>query len=369
MARRFYTHIDLTGFALIGALMNPVSADPSGLASSDAGRVWYRSDVNQLRFWNGTTAINVLDRAAQTGTQLASTISDLAATVKAYKLNEFGTPVADVAWGGYKITGLGAPTSAGDAVTKSYVDAIQDALTNGVVLKGAARVATATNTSISAPGSTIDGVTMATDNVVLLYGQSTGSQNGPWLWKGASTAMVRPANWANGTTATPGAFWAVTEGTNADLFALMTTDGAVTIGTTATAFIIRGNPSTSLGNGYGTTVGSGRVDVNAGTGIVVPSTAGSAIAIDTAIVNQKRISVVPTATSGSWAVSGSTATYTHGLGTLAIDVVVRAGTSPYSGLVQGAQVEIDAVASDVNNVVLTLPAAPAANNWVIQVSA
>lgn len=372
MARRFYTHLDITGFALIGALMNPLSADPAGLGSADAGRVWYRTDTNRLMVWNGTAAIDFLSRTNHVGTQLASTISDLAATVKAYKLNEFGAAVADVSLGGYKLKDLATPTLSTDAVTKAYVDAIQDALTNGVVLKGAARVATATNTSISAPGGTLDGVStgwVAGQHIVLLYGQTTPSQNGPWVWNGASTPMTRPSNWANGATATPGAFWAVTEGSNADLFALMTTDGTVTIGTTATAFIIRGNPASTLSSGYGTTVGAGRVDVNPGTGIVVPSTAGSAVAVDTSVVNIKKIGTIPAATSGAWSISGSTAVWNHGLGTLAVDVIVRAGTSPISGLAQGQQVELDVVATDVNNVTITLPAGPSANNWIAQASA
>ena len=79
MARRFATDIDLLKFSLLNAMLNPVSTDPTGLGAGDAGRVWFNTTTPTLKVWNGTSAIDLLARSTQTGTQLASTISDFTA--------------------------------------------------------------------------------------------------------------------------------------------------------------------------------------------------------------------------------------------------------------------------------------------------
>jgi hypothetical protein len=61
-------------------------------------------------------------RANHTGTQAASTISDLASTVKAYTLDEFADPAAAISMNSQKITTLATPTDNADAATKLYVD-------------------------------------------------------------------------------------------------------------------------------------------------------------------------------------------------------------------------------------------------------
>ncbi len=48
VARRFTSNIDITGYALVHAMMDPVSSDPSGLGTGDAGRVLFRTDVPTL---------------------------------------------------------------------------------------------------------------------------------------------------------------------------------------------------------------------------------------------------------------------------------------------------------------------------------
>ena len=61
-------------------------------------------------------------RANHTGSQAASTISDLATTVKAYTLDEFADPAAAISMNSQKITTLATPTDNADAATKLYVD-------------------------------------------------------------------------------------------------------------------------------------------------------------------------------------------------------------------------------------------------------
>lgn len=70
----------------------------------------------------------------------------------------------------------------------------------------AALASSVINVNISAPGTTMDGVTLSTapsPRRVLLTRQTAPSQNGIWIWNGAGTAMSRPGGtdpFANGAT-------------------------------------------------------------------------------------------------------------------------------------------------------------------------
>jgi hypothetical protein len=86
-----------------------------------------------------------------------------------------------------KVINLPSPSSSGDAVSKSYVDS----LVEGLAWKDSCRVATQANLNLASPGATIDGITMASQDRVLVRAQSTASENGIYVWNGASTAMTR----------------------------------------------------------------------------------------------------------------------------------------------------------------------------------
>jgi len=127
-----------------------------------------------------------------------SKISDFQTTVLGYTLDQFATPVSDVAMGGYRITGLGTPTQSSDATNKSYVDA----LTTGLSIKQAVNYATttilpnsptytdgtadqsqglgvgATLTSTANAQLSIDGVGVSAGQRILVKNQATSSQNG-----------------------------------------------------------------------------------------------------------------------------------------------------------------------------------------------
>lgn len=362
MPRAFRCDIDLTKFSLIGAMLNPVSSDPGGLGVGDSGRVWFNLTSGKLKIWNGTAAIDLLDRANHSGTQLASTISDLAATVQAYPLSSFAAPTADISLASHKLTNVTDPSTNQDAATKAYVDTQIAGLASGQVLKGAVKCAATTNVNTASPGSTIDGLTMTAGDVVLLTGQSTATQNGPYVWTAAGTALTRATNWDTNSEAAIGSYWIVQEGSKADNFALLTNDSAITLGTTALTFTFTGSATYSAGNGI--SISSGTISAVGTTGITV---SGSGIGADFAVVGRKVTGVVPTATAGIFTVSGATVTVNHGLANYAPRVTVRAYTSPASGYTQGQMVELDESASDANNVTLTFPAAPASNNWYVSV--
>lgn len=86
-----------------------------------------------------------------------------------------------------KVINVPSPSAASDAVPKSYVDS----LVEGLAWKDSCRVATQANINISSPGSTIDGVSMSSQDRVLVRSQNTASENGIYVWNGAATPLTR----------------------------------------------------------------------------------------------------------------------------------------------------------------------------------
>lgn len=86
-----------------------------------------------------------------------------------------------------KVINLPAPSASGDGVPKSYVDS----LVEGLAWKDSVRVSTQANLNLTSPGATIDAITMASQDRVLVRSQTTTSQNGIYIWNGAAVAMTR----------------------------------------------------------------------------------------------------------------------------------------------------------------------------------
>jgi hypothetical protein len=102
------------------------------------------------------------------------------------------------------------PTAAQHAATKQYVDS----LVEGLAWKDNVRVATQANITLTSPGATIDGVTMAANDRVLVRAQTTQSQNGLYIWNGAAVAMTRALD-ASTSDEMENAVVTVDEGTSA----------------------------------------------------------------------------------------------------------------------------------------------------------
>lgn len=86
-----------------------------------------------------------------------------------------------------RIVNLPNPASAQEPATRAYVDSAVE----GLAWKDSCRVATQGNINLSSPGATIDGITMASGDRVLVRAQTTQSQNGIYIWNGAAVAMTR----------------------------------------------------------------------------------------------------------------------------------------------------------------------------------
>lgn len=89
-----------------------------------------------------------------------------------------------------RVTNLPAPSAAGDAATKAYVDSAVE----GLNWKDSCRVASVSNINLAAPGATVDGITMAANDRFLAKDQTTASQNGIYVWNGAATPATRAAD-------------------------------------------------------------------------------------------------------------------------------------------------------------------------------
>jgi len=141
-----------------------------------------------------------------------------------------------VAISGGTITGLGTPSSNSDAATKVYVDN----LVAGLQTRAVTRVATTGNVDLSADlqnGDTIDGITLATGNKVLVKSQTDATENGIYDVVASGTANRNSSY--NTVEELAGQLVIVQEGsTNADKFFLCTTDNSGTIGSVDIVFTV-----------------------------------------------------------------------------------------------------------------------------------
>jgi len=157
------------------------------------------------------------------------------------------------------------PTSANQLVRKAYVDAA----IQGLDVKPSVRAASTGNLTLSGP-QTVDSVVLIAGDRILVKDQSTASQNG--IYFVAAGAWSRAVDADAAAELSAGTFVFVEEGTvNADTGWVMTTDGAVTLGTTAinwTQFsgagqVIAGAGLTKTGNTIDLVAGDNSLTVGA----------------------------------------------------------------------------------------------------------
>lgn len=227
------------------------------------------------------------------------------------------TQVCDFA--NQRLTSVGSPSGSTDAANKAYVDAA----IQGIDWKPSVRVASTGNINLSAPGSTIDGVTMVNGDRFLAKDQSTGSQVGIYVWSGAASAAARSTDADSAAELNTGAAVSVEEGTvNGGKTFMMITPGPITLGTTALTFTQLSGSSSYLG-GNGLTLTGSTFAVGAGTGIVVNA---DDVAIDPNTVVRKYAVNVGDGSATSIAV-------THNLGTRDVIVQVFTNGSSYDTVI------------------------------------
>lgn len=241
-----------------------------------------------------------------------------------------------------KIINLADGTAASDAATFGQ---LQAAL-KGIVWKSEVKAATTANLTLSG-AQTIDGVSLVAGDRVLVKDQTTASANG--IYVVATGAWSRATDLDEGAEFTNGVAVTVEQGTaNGDKAFVMSTDGAITVGTTAINFVLLGGSGASYLAGNGLTLAGSTFSVTpkSGGGVVVD---GTGVSIDPAFsgLAKRYAQDVPT---------NATATITHSLGTT--DVLVQLYEKA-----TGIQVECDITVTSANVVTLGFATAPTTSQY------
>ena len=189
------------------------------------------------------------------------------------------------------------PSNANDATSKSYVDATKA----GLDVKDSVRAATTAAGTLASDfvnGDTIDGVSLATGDRILIKNQADGSENGIYTVK-ASGAPDRATDYDANSEVTPGAFSFVEEGTvNADTGWVLTNDGSITVGTTALTFTqFSGAGLITAGDGLGKSGNTLSVNVDDSTLEIDSDT----LKIKSTYAGQTSITTLGTIATGTWA--------------------------------------------------------------------
>ncbi len=260
-------------------------------------------------------AVNPLSRANHTGTQLAATISDFDTQVRTSRLDQLAAPTTSVDLNGQRLSNLANPVGNADAANKAYVDNSRA----GISVKDPVRVVATANVNLSAPGTTIDGVTMAAGNRFLAPSQNTGTENGLYVWNGSGTAATRTSDADAAGEVFDGSMVAVAEGSRAGYQYIQTATASGAPGTWTQTWVVfqTGGQTYTAGNGLVLSGTSFSLDApvsvaNGGTGATTAAAARSQLGSI-----GRYVETLPALTAGTGY------TLTHNLGTADIGVFTR----------------------------------------------
>jgi hypothetical protein len=234
------TQIDGKQATITGAATSITSSDLTSnkaLTSNGSGKVAASSVTStELGYLSGTTS------AVQTQLDAklvkANNLSDVTSTSTARTNLGLGTmatqAASNVAITGGTITGMPSPSSGNDVTTKTYVDDLVAGLKTRIIT----RVATTANINLSTDlenGDTLDGITLATGNKILVNNQTDQTENGIYIVPVSGTASRDPN--FDTVAELAGQLVIVQEGsTNADKIYLCTTDNSGSIGSVNITF-------------------------------------------------------------------------------------------------------------------------------------
>ena len=197
-------------------------------------------------------------------------ISDFDAGVRANRLDQMAAPTASVSLNSQTITNLADPVNTQDAATRGFVEATSQ----GLDVKDSCVAATTGNITISTAlnnGDTLDGVTLSTNDRVLVKDQSTASENGIYV---VGSSPARAADLAAGSDAA-GMFTFIEQGTvNADNgFVCTSNKGSAVTGTNNLTFAqFSGAGQITTADGLQKSGNTISVDLKANGGLVIEST-------------------------------------------------------------------------------------------------
>ena len=164
------------------------------------------------------------------------------------------TGTGQVHVGGFRIESVGTPTASTDAATKQYVDDVAQGLavhapcvvasTDTLATMSGGTVAYDNGTSgvgatLTISGATltaIDGVTLSTDDRILIKDESTSAHNGIYVYT-SSTVLTRASDFDTPTEMAGGDFTFVSQGTVYNDTGWVMTDPVTTVGTSDVNFV------------------------------------------------------------------------------------------------------------------------------------
>ena len=198
------------------------------------GQALYTTDAHGLYIGDGTTAGGI---AIATGNLANQNSSAIAVT---------GGTISGVAISGGSVTGLSSAVNPTDAVPLSQ---LQSMVATGVHTYEQVQALFTTNIATGSPGALVDGsYTVATGDRILLSGQTTGSQNGVWVYNGSSVALTRPSDYASGAVLNAGfVVHIASDGSSKASYSYVLNTNATTVDTTATSWGIFSAPISGSG--------------------------------------------------------------------------------------------------------------------------
>jgi len=324
MAQKFLTNLNLNQNQLINATFEKLATNPAD--GNFEGRMYFNTQTDTIHVYTGSawkSLPHTIVSGGGAGIAEALTVSESNGTIT-LTLNVADTDSAGLlpasfwqmlndatseaiasklvrrdAQGNAKVA---TPTDAAHIATKGYVDAARQ----GLDVKQSVRAATVASVNLAtdlAAGQTLDGVTLAAGNRILVKDQGGPGvahvDNG--IYVVGAGAPVRASD-SNGTEDTgelsAGTFTFVEEGTvNSDKGFVISTNGTITVGVTAIAWT-QFSGAGSFVAGDGLSQSGNTINVN----VVADRTAitGDAVDIASTYVGQASITTVGTIQTGVW---------------------------------------------------------------------
>jgi hypothetical protein len=173
--------------------------------------------------------------------------------------------------GNNKLTTIATPTDSGDAATKGYVDTQIAGLSSAYKYRNV-HAATTANITISNPGTdTFDGHALTSGQRLLVWQQSTQSQNGIYVFNGSSSALTRATD-SDAWNELTGSFVHVDAGTTyGDKRFYCTSNSGGTLGSTAVTYVQDESGTLTPSNFATEVIPSGNID-GSNTAYTLPDT-------------------------------------------------------------------------------------------------